>query len=222
MQALDDIDILDDSDEQWALWERLDAECTKRRAEVQRLIDTVRTLRRIPTRETEQVLRRVRLHLGEVIVAKIDLIDRQELATRVKRQMAVLTFLRDLSHAYREPTSADIRDLLDLTQIPGELPDRVARYESQTMLVILSKPAGNEYWQLMRSIANRVKSDRAGSPWVINQKLEQIQDVLNFLAPAWLLHDDRKHIPTSGKWAWRTTKVHGIFNGGLPGLGKNA
>jgi len=217
---LDDNAIFDDSDEQWALWERLDAECTKRGAEVQRLIDTVRTLRRIPTRETEQVLRRVRIHLGEIIAAKIDLIDRQELATRAKRQLAVLTFLRDLSHAYREPTSAEIRDLLDLTQIPGELPDRVARYESQTMLVILSKPAGNEYWQLMRSIANRVKRDRATSPRV--EKLEQIQDVLNFLAPAWLLHDDRKHIPTSGKWAWRTTKVHGIYNGGLPGLGKKA
>jgi hypothetical protein len=206
-------------DEHWDAWDHLDEECNKRHAEVQRLIDTVRTTRRIPKREMEHALRRVRRLLGEIKNAEFRRIDREELATRAKMQMAVLTFLRDRSHAQIEPSGTEIRALLDATHLPVQFADRVARYESQTMLAILSKPAGNEYWQLMRSIANGVKDDRKTDA---GHKLEELQNVLKFLAPAWLLYDDRKHIPTSGKWAWRTTKVHGVYNGGLPGLGKKA
>lgn len=213
---MDEIAYLDD---QWDAWDKLDEECNKRRADVQRLIDAVRTTRRIPKRDIERVLPRVRRLLGEIRAAEFRPIDREELASRANMQLAVLTFLRNRSHTEIEPSSTKIRDLMDSTQAPAQFADRLARYASQTMLVILSKPAGNAYWQLMRGLANGVKEDRKTSS---DQRLREIQDVVNFLAPAWLLYDDRKHIPSNGKWAWRTTKVHGIYNGGLPGLGKKA
>lgn len=210
------------SEEYDAAWEGLEAASKAREAALRRVLRAVKENHRIPARDVDFELRASRQAMTEIRQSKLRKIDRDEFETLMARRVAVLELLRDQARSYRRPTAAQIHELLDSGAEPVQIGDRVARYESQTMLALVSKPEGNEYWQLLRAVANGVKHDRSTPSGIRNRRLERVQNALNFLAPAWLLYDNRKAIPSSAKWAWRTTKVNGIYNGGLPGLGQRA
>lgn len=204
------------------VWEGMDAESKKRRARVGQILRVVKTRHKIPSREIDQELRSARAFLSQIATSRLRRIDRDEYTVFTVRHIATLSLLQHQASGYVPPTPLQIRALLDDSRQPAGLADRVQRLESQTMLALISKPEGNEYWQLLRSIANGVMQERRSPEGESNQRLERVDRIVHMLAPVWLFNDNRRFIPTTSKLAWRTTRVHGIYNGGLPGLGKKA
>lgn len=215
-----ELDIRDPKYDQ--IWESLDAASRKRSARIEQVLNVVKSTHTIPLREIDKELSSARAFLGDISGSRLRKIDRDEYAMFTKRHIATLSLLQDQARDYVPPTAAQITALLDNTQHPAQLAERIQRYESQTILALVSKPEGNEYWQLIRSIANGVRHDRATIGGVNSHRLERVDRIMHMIAPAWIFNDNRRFIPTNSKLAWRTTKVHGIYAGGLPGLGKKA
>lgn len=99
--------------------------------------------------------------------------------------------------------------------------ERIQEYEMELWLILLARPKGKEFWDLVRSLWQKLQSEIDTDDARLAKKAHELRRILRWVAPSGIFKEKPRYYP-SNKYGHRTKKVEWIVPAGLPGLGKRA
>ena len=148
-------------------------------------------------------------------------IDVKEMTSRHAHLRRSLSYLNSIESSFRTPTARETNRIIQGYQRESDVDTRISCYELEVWLLMLAKPEGKEYWGLMRSIWQRIQSEKDLEDIGARRKLGDLGRMLHWLAPSKFFKDKSKYYP-SNRYGHRTKNVEWIVPAGAPGLGRRA
>lgn len=148
-------------------------------------------------------------------------VDFKEMSGRQAHVRRSLSYLNTVASSFRTPTAQETNRFIQGYEPEPDVFTRISNYELEVWLLMLAKPEGKEYWVLMRSIWQRIQSEKDLEDNEARRKVSDLGRMLHWFAPAKFFQDKSEYYP-SNRYGHRTTNVEWIVPAGAPGLGKRA
>lgn len=185
--------------------------------EIKNIIMYLRRYRKLPAATITEELK----HVGEtrrvILDASLGASDREEFTYKIQQCNDTLRFL--LSRVpYSQPNRDEIAALIRTSKSLEQEQIDLDIHAQLVLLLMASKPTGPEYWDLARRLNGSINSLQTNRS---NFAIRQLKSAFRTVLPARVFADHGSY-PSFGRGATRTTKVQGVFLGGLPGFGKRS
>ena len=148
-------------------------------------------------------------------------IDVKDLRGRHNHVSSSFSYLNDIAIRFRAPSAEETKKIMQGHRPSQNLIDRVKQYELEVWLILLARPKGKEFWDLLRATWQRLQSERDVEDNEAKKTIGDLGRILHWIAPAKFFNDKAKYYP-SNRYGHRTKIVEWIVPAGLPGLGKRA
>lgn len=216
------LDIIKDSDAYDAIWDPINTKIDNLFDDFRKVLVQIRATQNVPVNN-------VQFSIYECSVLKRSLenvrtlreIDINDLRGRHNHVSRSFSYLNDIAIRFRRPTAEEIKGIIQGQQPSQNLLDRVKQYELEVWLILLAKPEGKDFWDLLRTTWQRLQSERDVEDRKARSAIDDLERILHWIAPAKFFNDKAKYYP-SNRYGHRTKNVEWIVPAGLPGLGKRA
>lgn len=204
------------------IWEPLDQKLEGIYADFRSILSDIRAQRRIPMDKVRFSIYECTGLNQEIDKAKIiGELDFNELKGRHAYVSKSLTYLNDVATLFRVPTAAETSKIVGGYQSASNAVERIQELELELWLILLARPKGKEFWDLVRALWERLQSETGLEDARMIRKVGDLRRILRWVAPSRIFKEKSEYYP-SNRYGHRTTSVEWIVPAGAPGLGKRA
>lgn len=209
-----------DQDQSIDEWERLYDHVTAHEKACQGILTALRADQGIPSHRVDNQRHSLEQTHHTVDTTKgLHDIDRAEFHTILKRLRSFTHFLHERAAGFTKFSQDEVAQILSHQDLEKGPIERLIHYRRAVMLMLLSRPHGKAFWDFTRLLSEALDRDLKESTPTDQDELVRLRRTVRVVAPDWIFRDHTPAVPIS-RYAFRDTQVRGMYQGGLPGLGK--